>query len=37
MTTSQVTDATPAAYAAHVTDRAQQSEIARQFLEASQA
>jgi alkaline phosphatase len=35
VTTSQVTDATPAAYAAHVTDRAQQSEIARQFLEAS--
>ena len=34
MTTSQVTDATPAAYAAHVTDRAQQSEIARQFLES---
>jgi alkaline phosphatase len=32
VTTSQVTDATPAAYAAHVTDRAQQSEIARQFL-----
>jgi alkaline phosphatase len=35
VTTSQVTDATPAAYAAHVTDRAQQSEIARQFLEES--
>ena len=35
VTTSQVTDATPAAYAAHVTDRAQQSEIARQFLENS--
>jgi len=35
VTTSQVTDATPAAYAAHVTDRAQQSEIARQFLEGS--
>jgi alkaline phosphatase len=35
VTTSQVTDATPAAYAAHVTDRAQQSEIARQFLEVS--
>ena len=32
VTTSQVTDATPAAYAAHVSDRAQQSEIARQFL-----
>ena len=37
VTTSQVTDATPAAYAAHVTDRAQQSEIARQFLEELQA
>jgi alkaline phosphatase len=35
VTTSQVTDATPAAYAAHVTDRGQQSEIARQFLEGS--
>ena len=35
VTTSQVTDATPAAYAAHVTDRSQQSEIARQFLEVS--
>jgi alkaline phosphatase len=35
VTTSQVTDATPAAYAAHVKDRAQQSEIARQFLERS--
>ena len=35
VTTSQVTDATPAAYGAHVTDRAQQSEIARQFLESS--
>ena len=35
VTTSQVTDATPAAYAAHVKDRAQQSEIARQFLEVS--
>jgi alkaline phosphatase len=35
VTTSQVTDATPAAYAAHVKDRAQQSEIARQFLEDS--
>jgi alkaline phosphatase len=35
VTTSQVTDATPAAYAAHVTNRAQQSEIARQFLEGS--
>jgi alkaline phosphatase len=35
VTTSQVTDATPAAYAAHVTNRAEQSEIARQFLESS--
>jgi alkaline phosphatase len=35
VTTSQVTDATPAAYAAHVTDRSQQSEIARQYLERS--
>ena len=35
VTTSQVTDATPATYGAHVTDRAQQSEIARQFLEGS--
>ena len=32
VTTSQVTDATPAAYAAHVSDRAEQSEIARQYL-----
>jgi alkaline phosphatase len=32
VTTSQVTDATPAAYAAHVKDRGEQSEIARQFL-----
>jgi alkaline phosphatase len=35
VTTSQVTDATPAAYAAHVSDRAEQSEIARQYLERS--
>jgi alkaline phosphatase len=35
VTTSQVTDATPAAYAAHVSDRAKQSEIARQYLERS--
>ena len=35
VTTSQVTDATPAAYGAHVSDRAQQSEIAKQFLEGS--
>jgi alkaline phosphatase len=32
VTTSQVTDATPAAYASHVTDRGEQSEIARQYL-----
>ena len=32
VTTSQVTDATPAAYASHVSDRGQQSEIARQYL-----
>ena len=35
VTTSQVTDATPAAYGAHVSDRAQQSEIARQYLEGA--
>ena len=35
VTTSQVTDATPAAYGAHVDDRAQQSEIARQYLEGA--
>jgi alkaline phosphatase len=35
VTTAQVTDATPAAFGAHVRDRAQQSEIARQFLEQS--
>ncbi len=35
VTTSQVTDATPAAYAAHVSDRSQQSEIARQYLDSS--
>ena len=33
MTTSQVTDATPAAFGAHVADRAEQSEIARQYIE----
>jgi alkaline phosphatase len=32
VTTSQVTDASPAAFAAHVANRAQQSEIARQYL-----
>jgi alkaline phosphatase len=35
VTTAQVTDASPAAFAAHVPDRAQQSEIARQYLEHS--
>ena len=35
VSTAQVTDATPAAFGAHVRDRAQQSEIARQFLEQS--
>jgi len=33
VTTSQVTDATPAAFGAHVPDRSDQSEIARQFIE----
>jgi alkaline phosphatase len=35
VTTCQVTDATPAAFAAHVPDRRDQSEIARQFIEES--
>jgi alkaline phosphatase len=35
VTTSQVTDASPAAFGAHVPDRADQSEIARQFLTGS--
>jgi alkaline phosphatase len=35
VTTAQVTDASPAAFGAHVPDRAQQSEIARQFLDVS--
>jgi alkaline phosphatase len=35
VTTAQVTDASPAAFGAHVSDRAEQSEIARQFLEES--
>ena len=35
VTTAQVTDATPAAFGAHVRDRAEQSEIARQYLERS--
>ena len=33
VTTSQVTDASPAAFAAHVADRGDQSEIARQIIE----
>lgn len=33
VTTSQVTDATPAAFAAHVPDRSDQSEIARQIIQ----
>ena len=35
VTTAQITDASPAAFAAHVQDRAEQSEIARQYLEQS--
>lgn len=35
VTTGQVTDATPAAFGAHVEDRDDQSEIARQYLEKS--
>ena len=33
VTTSQVTDATPASFAAHTSDRDRQSEIARQYIE----
>lgn len=33
VTTCQVTDATPAAFGAHVPDRADQAEIARQYIE----
>ena len=33
VTTSQVTDASPAGFAAHVQDRGEQSEIARQYIE----
>ncbi|QDB80018.1 alkaline phosphatase [Georgenia wutianyii] len=36
VTTSQVTDATPAAFGSHVADRGNQSEIARQFIEESE-
>ena len=35
VTTSQVTDATPAAFGSHVPDRGDQSEIARQLLEVT--
>ncbi|MFB6468128.1 alkaline phosphatase [Cytobacillus sp. Hz8] len=35
VTTSQITDATPAAFGAHVTDRSKQSDIAKQYLENS--
>jgi alkaline phosphatase len=35
VTTCQVTDATPAAFGAHVIHRSDQSEVARQFLESS--
>ncbi|MDP9363554.1 MAG: alkaline phosphatase [Chloroflexota bacterium] len=35
VTTCQVTDATPAAFAAHVPHRSDQSEVARQYLEAT--
>jgi alkaline phosphatase len=33
VTTGQITDATPAAFGAHVADRSQQTEIARQYIE----
>jgi alkaline phosphatase len=36
VTTSSVTGATPAAFAAHVDDRSQQRQIARQYLEESE-
>ncbi len=36
VTTSSVTDATPAAFAAHVDDRSQQQQIARQYLQESE-
>nr|WP_238985873.1 alkaline phosphatase [Kineococcus radiotolerans] len=36
VTTGQITDATPAAFAAHVSDRGQQSLIAQQYLTSSQ-
>ena len=36
VTTSQVTDASPACFAAHVLDRDEQSEIARQYIEEAE-
>jgi alkaline phosphatase len=36
VTTSSVTDATPAAFAAHIADRTQQRHIAHQYLEVSE-
>lgn len=36
VTTSQVTDASPAAFGSHVSDRGDQSEIARQFIEETE-
>ncbi len=36
VTTSQVTDASPAAFGSHVLDRNEQSEIARQYIEVAQ-
>ena len=36
MTTSQVTDASPAAFGSHVLNRDEQSEIARQYIEVAQ-
>ncbi|WP_432534092.1 alkaline phosphatase [Kineococcus arenarius] len=35
VTTGQITDATPAAFAAHVSDRGEQSRIAEQYLDSS--
>ena len=37
VSTCQITDATPAAFAAHVSHRADQSEIARQYIEGLKA
>jgi alkaline phosphatase len=36
VTTSQLTDASPAAFASHVEDRARQSQIARQYIEETE-